>query len=637
MRNLYLAIPLLLLFGCGQEAAAPTGSGAEGTSDASTAPSDELVTATDTHLVANPPTYPNEKLPDGLVWVTNDTDPVYASPEAKRGGTMHIYMQGFPLTLRQYGPDSNSDDFAYYYKSALNASLVDLQPNTLNFVPSLATHWAFGADGKTVYYKLNPNARWSDGEPVTADDYVFGREFRLSKYLLDPYGQNYFTNIVVNVKKYDDYTISVEGATAKPKNEMLYQYSVSPIARHFYKLDDNFVENYNWRIAPVTGPYEISTVEKGRYIELKRIKNWWGDDLKYNKNRYNVDTIRLDVIRDDTVAFEYFLKGQIDKFLFNTNPARWHEKARGEIFDKGYAGKIEFYNDVPREARGLWLNTDDPLLSDKNVRYGIAYAINMDKVLSTVFRNDYERLQSPYQGYYWGYSDPTIRARPFDLAKANKYFDDAGWTQRGPDGIRVKNGQRLSVSISYGTDEHSPWLIVLREEAKKAGLELNLQLLDPAAWGNQVQQKKFQIVVLTLSTGLTPSYWQAYHSHNAHKPQTNNLTNTDDPELDKLITEYEAATTLERRVELSHEIQHIIHDICAFIPLYTIPSIRETFWRWMKLPPEHGVRTSGDLFNPLDTAIFWIDEQEKEETLAAMKSGKTFPPINIVDKTWHVE
>jgi microcin C transport system substrate-binding protein len=628
MRSLYISLPLVLLVGCGnQQSPAP---------NSATEQSAGVVTPGDTHLVANPPVYPSEPLPDGLVWITDNDEPTFASPDAKRGGTFHTYIQGFPTTLRLYGPDSSEGDFPGV-RRALDIALLDLQPNTLNFIPALATHWAFGADGKTVYYKLNPDARWSDGVPITADDYVFAREFRLSPYLVDPYGQNYFTNIIVAIKKYDDYTISVTSATAKPGNEILYQTNLGPVPRHFHKLDEHWVDNYNWRIEPTTGPYQISRVEKGRYIELKRIDNWWGDEIKYYKNRFNIGTIRIDTIRDENVAFEYFLKGDIDTFLFQSNPARWHDKARGEIFDKGYAGKIQFYNDQPRSARGLWLNMDDPILADKNVRYGLAYAINMDKVLSTVFRNDYERLQSAYQGYYWGYSNPDVHALPFDLNEANKYLDAAGWKQRGPDGIRVKNGQRLSLTIGYASDEHSPWLIVVREEAKKAGIELNLQLLDPAAWGTQLQEKKFQIMVVTTSTYLTPSFWQSYHSENAHKPHTSNMTNTDDPELDKLIDQYEVATTLDTRVKLSREIQAKIADINAFIPLYTIPYTRSTFWRWVKLPPWHSVRITDDVFDPVGLGLLWIDEDEKAETLAAMKSGKTFPPINIVDETWHVK
>ena len=623
----------LVLFGCGggEPPAAQESTAAEPAE-----PAGEVVTATETRLVANPPVYDSVPLPEGLTWLTNDEDATYAAPNAKRGGTYHTYIGGFPLTLRLHGPDSASGDFVGA-KRAMFLSLADLHPNTLDFLPSLATHWAFGPDGKTVYYKLDPRARWSDGVPVTADDYVFAREMRLSDFIVDPFGQNHFTNNIVAVVKHDDYTISVVGSAAKPPNEMLYAYGMAPEPRHFHKLDANWVADYNWKFEPTTGAYHYGKVEKGRYIELERTANWWGDELKYYKNRFNVDTIRIDVIRDDNVAFEYFQRGDLDSFAFVTNPARWHEKATGEIFDKGYAGKIEFYTDVPRDPRGLWLNMDDPLLKDKNVRLGLGYSINMQRVLTSLFRGDYEQLKMHYQGYYWGYSHPSLRPLPFDLKKADEHFNAAGWTQRGPDGIRTKDGQRLAVTISYGSEEHTPWLVVLREEAKKAGIELNLQLLDPATWGTQVGEKKYQIVFLRFSVGLTPSFWQAYHSDNAHKPQTNNLTNMDDKEIDALIDEYEEAADLPTRIRLSHRIQELTQAYGAFIPTYTVPYIRETFWRWLQTPEWHGTRISGEIFDPISMGLFWIDEDIKAETLEARRTGKTFPPINIVDTTWRVD
>jgi microcin C transport system substrate-binding protein len=642
MKNFAVLVSVLLLAACGQSS--PT-SGAN-TAEAPSEPSGETVTPGDTRLVANPPTYNSVPLPDGLVWLTNDSDTVFASPEAKRGGTLRGYMEGFPLTLRLIGPDSNSDDFVHYKRAGFYAlrsesALVDLHPNTLNFTPYIATHWAFGADGKTVYYKLNPRARWSDGEPVTADDFLFTRDLYTSEHTVFSYGQNYFTSIIAAVRKHDEHTISVEGFVPKPPNEMLYELSVPPSPRHFHKLDANWVKDYDWRIEPNIGPYQVARLEKGRYIELKRVENWWGDELKYNKNRFNVDTIRLDVIRDVNVAYEYFLRGELDRFLFETNPARWHDKARGEIFDKGYAGRIQYYNDRPRYARGLWLNLDDPLLADKNVRYGLAHALNVDRAISTVFRGDYSRLHSAWQGSYWGYTNTDVKALPFDVGKANEYLDTAGWTQRGPDAIRVKGGQRLAVTISYGTDEHTPWLIVVREEARKAGIELNLQLLDPATWGRQLQEKKHQIILMSLGRNLTPSFWQSHHSDEAHKPNTNNVTNTDIPELDALIEEYDQTTVLEQRVALAHRIEQIIADEQSFIPLYTPTYVRETFWRWMKLPEWHSVRMADDLsggvFDPVDLGIFWIDEEEKAATLEARASGRAFPPIDIVDTTWRVD
>ena len=634
MRVLLLPAALLILTACGGPADNGTATGDQ-TSDES---SDQIVLERETHYVADAdlPTYESVPLPDGLVWQTNDEDPVFASPDAKSGGTFTLYETSFPLTLRQHGPDSNSGSIAILRRGNF-LSLIDIHPNTLNPIPVLATHWAFGDDGKTVYYKLNPKATFSDGVPITADDYVFAREMRLSQYVVDPYGQNYFTNVITDVRKHDDYTISVVHNSKRPPIELLLETAMGPEPRHFHKLDENWVTDYNWRIEPNTGPYMISSLENGRYIEWTRNKNWWGNDLKYFQHRFNPDKVRVEIIRDENVAFEYFLRGDLDRYLFETLPARWYDQAKGPVFDNGYAGKIQYYTDTPREPFGLWLNMDDPLLADKNVREGLAYSINMDRALKTIFRGDYERLQSRWQGYYWGYSDPNIHVRQFDIDKADSYFDAAGWTERGPDGIRMKNGQRLSVRISYGTDDHTPWLVILREEARKAGIELALQLMDPAAWGRQVGEKKFQITVLRFTTNMTPSFWQGYDSSNAHQPNTNNITNTDDPEVDQLIDGYENAATLEERTRYSWEIQQKLYDMANFIPLYNRPYIRETFWRWVKLPETHATRISGEVFEPFGSGLFWIDEDAKAETLAAEEQGRTFPPINIVDTTWRVD
>ncbi len=596
-----------------------------------------------TRFVAEPPVYEATLLPEGIEWVTNEDDPVFTSPDAKRGGTLNTYLTGFPLTLRTYGPDSNTGRFTAQ-KRSMQLSLTELHPNTINYVPSLATHWAFDPDGRTVYYRLDPRARWSDGEPVVADDYLFARELLISEHAVAPYYANYFTEEIVDIRKHDDHTISIVAGEAQPPAEILLKFNTAkPLPRHFHKLDENWVTDYNWRIEPTTGPYDITAVENGRFVEFTRKQDWWGDALKYNRNRFNVDRIRLEIIRDEDVAYEYFLRGELDHYLFDTLPARWHERARGPDFDRGYIHRIEYYTDQPREQRGLWLNTADPVLSDINVRKGLSHAFNLDRALRTVFRNDYQRMRQQYEGFFFGTIDTSIRAREFDIDLAGEYFDTAGWAEYGPDGIRTRNGQRLSVRIAYGTDDHTPWLVVVREEARKAGIELQLQLLDAATWGTQVGEKTFQALVLTFRpNSLTPQFWQGYYSTNAHIPNTNNITNTDIPELDRLIDAYDAATTLDERVPLAHQIQQMLHEHAPVVPLYKIPFIRETYWRWLRLPEHHSVRTANKVIDPIGSypfvgGLYWIDEDIKAETLAAREAGRAFEPVDIVDTTWRAD
>jgi microcin C transport system substrate-binding protein len=149
------------------------------------------------------------ELPDDIKWLTNESDPVFASPEAKKGGTFREAILSFPATFRLVGPDSNNS-FAGVLRSN-QLSLIGMHPNTENIIPELATHWAFGKDKKTMYFKLNPEARWSDGTPVTAPDFAYTVEFMRSEHIVAPFYNDYFTREIEKVVVYDDHTLAVVG------------------------------------------------------------------------------------------------------------------------------------------------------------------------------------------------------------------------------------------------------------------------------------------------------------------------------------------------------------------------------------------------------------------------------------------
>ena len=582
-----------------------------------------------------------DTLPEDLVWVTNQDDPVFASPEAKRGGTFRTSILGFPLTLRRVGPDSNGSFAGFLRPNQFGP--VALHPDTRRAIPALATHWAFGADGRSIYYRLSPKARWSDGVPVTADDFVFAVQFMRSKEIVAPWYNNYFTERIRDLKRYDDHTFGVQGANSMPGAEMHASYGIGPQPRHFHVLDDDWVANTNWRIEPNTGPYQITKVRKGKYIEMTRKADWWGDDLKYFKHRFNPDKIRVRVIRDPNVAFQYFLKGELETYAL-VLPQYWHDKATGEAFDDGYIVKYWFYNEQP-EASGMYLNMADPILADKLVRYGIAHSMNFDHVISTVLRNDYERLPT-FQFGFGDYDNHDIVPREFDLEKADHYFDAAGFDTRGGDGIRVRDeGQRLSFQVTYGWPQHTDRLVVLQEEARKAGVELKLDLKDGPGSFKKMQEKKHQIAWMGWAAGgLAPGYWEHFHSANANRRQTNNITNHVNPEMDELIMEYRASTSLAKRTRLARILEQMVHDSGVVIPTFRVPYTRAGAWRWVKLPEWLAPRTVASVFSPFaDTGgfsgggLFWIDVDEKERTLEAKSDGRGFGPATIVNTTYRVQ
>ena len=560
-----------------------------------------------------------EELPKDIEWITNDTAPVYADPNALKGGTYRDFMLSFPLTIRLVGPDSNSS-----FASAIrgnNMFLISIHPNTQELLPSLATHWAYSNDNKTMYFKLDRQARWSDGQPVTADDYLYTIEFMRSPHIIAPWYNNHYSKEIEKVVKYDEDTIAV--VATKPKPDLYLTTNISPTPQHFYgELKKDFVRKYNWKIIPNTGPYQIDKIKKGKSITFKRKKNWWAKEFKYHQGRFNVDTIVFQVIRDTNTVFEYFKRGRLDSYIM-TFPSRWHQQAKGvEIFEKGYAKRIWFYTDSPQPSYGLWLNQDIPLFQDRSVVHAFAHAMNMKKLLKEVLRGDYLRLHNHYTGY-GKYTNPNVQARPYDLKKVAELMTASGW-QRGKDGIWVKGKQRFSVKVNYSFDGHTPRLVLLKEEAKKAGVEMKLQKMDGSSSFKLTQEKKHEVAWTGYSTGIRPRYWQMYHSENAHKPQTNNITNTDDPALDKLIEQYRASNNAEERIKLSWIIQEKIHEIGAYVPTYMVPYFRTGYWRWWQVPKVAATKWSDGLLEPFGTAVFWFDPKIKEATEEAMELGKIF-------------
>ena len=573
----------------------------------------------------------NAQLPEDIKWLTNNEDPVYAASEVEKGGTLNLSVLSFPLTFRTVGPDSNSS-----FRSAIldnQLSLINMHPNTENIIPELATHWAFDADKRTMYFKLNPAARWSDGTPVTAGDFGYTLEFMRSKHIVAPWYNDYYTKEIDEVVVYDDYTLAIRAT--QPKPDLHTRIGLSPLPRHFYgELGEDFVRRYNWKIVPNTGPYQIQDFKKGRYIKFKRKKDWWAKDLKYFQNRFNVDRVTYNVVRDINVQWEYFKKARVDVFAVNF-PNYWHDKTDIPIFHNGYAHKIWFFNDTPQPARGFWLNLDRELFKDPNVRFAFAHAMNIEKVIRTVLRNDYFRLEQASMGY-GRYTNPNITARRFDLAKVDQYMRQSGW-ERGGDGIWEKNGQRFSVEVPYALDQHTPRLVVLKEEAKKAGVELRLQKLDASAEYKKVMEKRHDVAWTGWSTSLRPRYWEHYHSVNAHKPQTNNITNTDDPKLDQIIMTYRDSLDAEERIVLAHRIQEMLHELGVYVPTFMIPYTRQAFWRWWRLPEVPGTKSTENLFNPFGSTtggLFWYDKRLHEETKKAMKKKTAFEPVTIVDETF---
>lgn len=354
--------------------------------------------------------------------------------------------------------------------------LVGYHPKLMKLIPGLAKQWAVSADGRTVYFKINEKARYSDGVSVKAKDFIFGSYIRISDDIVNPYAKQFWRENIAGIVVYDDLTLSVSLPEAR-----IYAPAVAglmpPSPPHFY--DDygpDFTERHQWKFPPTTGAYEVleKDIVKGVSVTQTRVKDWWAKNNKYYKYRFNVDRIRHVVVREEPKSFELFRAGELDTFPL-TRPEYWYEKSEVDPVFNGYIERYTFYNQYPALPRGFYLNVSKPLLNDRNVRIGIQHAMNWQKVIDVIHRGDYQRLNAFNQGYLL-FSDPTIKAYSYSISAARAAFGRAGFTQTDRNGIlQREDGTKLSIALSYQANPTLERMFsILREEAKACGFDLRL-------------------------------------------------------------------------------------------------------------------------------------------------------------------
>ena len=114
---------------------------------------------------------------------------------------------------------------------------------------------------RTVYFKLDKTAKWSDGKQVKGEDFLYTKEFMTSKHIVAPWYNEYFSKQIeaIELARTSDGAQVVVVTLPIAKPDIIYHANIAPTPKHFYgKLDKSFIKKYNWKIAPTTGPYQIS-------------------------------------------------------------------------------------------------------------------------------------------------------------------------------------------------------------------------------------------------------------------------------------------------------------------------------------------------------------------------------------------
>lgn len=585
-------------------------------------------------------------LPKDLVWKDGLEQKEFADPRAVRGGVLRQFMASTPPTLRRVGPNANNGFRGELYDNN-DFGLLAAHPNTDDTIPALAISWAMSADGLTAYFRLDPNAKFTDGQPITADDFFFTFYFHRSPWAKADWYADHYTREWGGITKFDDHTIAIKAPRKRPYQLELLG-GLRPTPRQFFKdFGPNYEKAYNDRFQPTTGPYYVKAEDfvREKSLTLTRVTDWWGDRRKYYRHRFNPAAIQYGVIRDIDSAYNSMLAGEID-FMPIMMPRYWYGTNEKKAYQHGYLTKAQFFNDIPRPPYGLYLNTQRPMLSDLNVRIGLQHATDFQRVIDGFYRGDYERLQQFSEGL-GKFTDPSIRVRRYSPELARAAFAKAGFTREGPDGILTNAaGERLSFRLTFDTSDRRKYLATLVESARRCGVELRPETLEHTTMYRKVMEKNHDIVFWAWSvSSRLPQLWESHHSENAvevladgrkvPKRQTNNITGVDDPELSKLIDRFRDATEEDEMIRLSFAMQRRIHDLADFIPGFRVPGYRIAHWNWVKFPEGFDVRAAED---PGQHGLFWLDPAQREADLKDFRAGKVRgSPKTVIEDRWRTE
>ena len=553
-------------------------------------------------------------LPKGYNWETNEYNPILASTNAKKGGIYKTYITSYPLTFRLYGPQSNSGGFVGFNRRYAFLSLIDKHPDTRAYVPELATHWAVSTDKKVVFFKLDADSLWSDNKKITADDYVFTFNFLQSKFIEAPFYNQYIRDHIKSVEKVTDYIIRIE--LTKPSWRILEIANLNPLPRHDIKLDEQWVKNYQWKVPVVPGAYTIEKYKKGKYIEFHRNKDWWGYKKEKFQGMFNFDVIRINVTRQDDVALELFKKEKLS--WYTLTPPQWVNKANFEEIKKGYILKQKFYRDNWIGTYGIFFNTADPIWSDVNLRKALAHSIDFENINKNILYNLNVR-QERYFDNSAPYRKKTVSSYDFDLEKSNTLLEMSGWKRTATSkGYREKNGRKLILKVLYASEQHNPYLAYIKETALKAGIDIELKILDGASLFKSVEEKNYQGIVLAFGGGEYPAPRQFFHTENKIKG-TNNINMFGNEEFDKLIETYEYNLDESQRIAALYQMENILHEAVPTVLFWKLKAQLFLRWRYIKGPRNLGTKRG------INLDMLWYSRQEHTGIRHAIKSDNALP------------
>jgi microcin C transport system substrate-binding protein len=574
----------------------------------------------------------------GNGWETNANFDLIGDPRAVKGGVLHDVMYSFPGTLRMAGPEWNTS-VNYEISSLMYEPLLTLNPTTLQYMPVIATHWKVSPDKKTFWFRIDPNARFSDGTPVTSEDVIASWKFHTDKSLQDLFFYTEFSKLQQPVAE-SKYIVRITAKTLDFKNFLTasgFRIFPAHILKNMTGAD--YLRDYNFKLLPGTGAYIVNEadIKKGSSISIRRRTDYWAEKYRANVGQYNFGEIRLNVVRDQNLAFEMFKKGDLDTYYVNISQ-QWVQELNTPNFQRGLQIKRKVFNNYPEGTAGLAFNTRRAPWDDLRIRKAFTLLLNRDQLIKTLFFNEYVPLNSFFPGTE--YENPNNPKNPYDPQQAVALLAEAGWKDHDSQGRLTKSGQALQVELLYSDKGSERWLTIYQNDLRKVGITLNLRLVSPETEFKMMMQRQFDMVTAGWGAGNAfPIPRPEYHSSTADVENTNNITGFKNKRIDELCDMYDVEFDAAKRAAILREMDGILTGQYNYVLQWSSPAQRFAYWNRFGMPQGTFARI-GDYAGSLAPGLpqlWWVDADKSGRVDQAMRDTSIKMDIAPVEDHYWTE
>ena len=576
----------------------------------------------------------------------------YSNPNATNGG--HLVLADFgaftklnPSSLKgvpapgianlifQTPMDSSADDFEPFSQYGSLIEKVDLADDRMSMV-----------------YHINMNAKFSDGHPVTADDFVFSFDL-LKDPEYHPISKQYFKDITSITKINSHEVMYTFGIYNQELPLITGQMTIFP--KHVYGIKDKSFGSDFDEIAVGSGPYKIKSFEFGKHITFEKNKNWWGKNLAINKGRYNFDKVTWKIYLDPVAMREGFKGGDFDAHMVNSS-RDWALDFKGDFVKKKYYIRGTFPHTRVAGMQGFVMNQRNPIFLSRKIRAAVAMVFDFQWSNKNLFYGQYTRNECYFD------NNPEMRARGLpngevkaileklrekhgssfvpkttltkpvgapgqgqsldkNIKVANSLFDSIGWLM-GVDGIRSKNGKRMTIKLVLNSPLFQRIVEPYKNNLKKIGVELDIKVVQIAKYEEILRNFNFDMIVANYPQSRSPGNEQRsmWSSEAESTPGSRNYMGVKNPAIDELINTIVEAKSRKDLINSIQAMDRILTHQFYIVPNWYIPYDRIVYWNKFSRPK---INASQSIIINNILEWWWLDKNKATILKKARDSGSS--------------